>query len=531
MRAATSLTLAIGLALAAAAGVTARGAVAEEGAALVNARCAACHEARGNGTLARIHDVRKTPEAWDMTIVRMVIVHGVKVTAAERRALVKHLADIQGLAPSESTGYRYILERTPGLTDTGPNELLTQMCSRCHSFARVALQRRDKTDWLKLVHFHLGQYPTAEYQALGRDRDWWKIATTDVVDDLAKRLPYASDAWTAWKSHKAADLSGVWRFVGRQPGRGAYDGTLTIQAKGGDNYSVTTALTFADGAKVSRSGNAILYTGHEWRASTRGADGRARQVMSVAADGKSMSGRWFYRDNDVIGGTIMAVRAKGAAAQVMSVSPGYVKAGGSVKVTIAGVGLAGGIGAGDGVTVKVEQRSADRIVATVSAAAGASAGARDVTVGGAKLAGALVVYDAVAAVKVMPEQTFARVGGAGGPIAPVPAQFEAVGYAAGPDGKPGTKDDIRIGVMSAKWSVADFDDTAKAMKDSEFAGKISQTGLFEPAGAGPNPKRPKSTNNAGNLTVVAAVTDGGKTATGKAHLFVTVQRFVDPPIR
>jgi quinohemoprotein amine dehydrogenase len=531
MRAVTSLTLVIGIALIAALGITARSAQAQDGAALVNARCSACHEARANGTHVRINDVRKTPEAWDMTIVRMMNIHGVKVTPVERRALVKYLADTQGLAPSESANYRYILERTPGLMDTGPDELLTQMCARCHSFARVALQRRDKEDWLKLMNFHLGQYPTAEYQALGRDRDWWKIATTKVVDELAKRLPYKSDAWTAWKNHKAPDLSGTWRFAGHQPGRGDYDGMLTIKAKGNDRYSVATALTFTNGAKVSRSGSAILYTGHEWRASTRGADGRAHQVMQASEDGKSMSGRWFYRDVDVIGGTIKAVRVAGAAAQVLSVSPGYVKAGGSARVTIAGVGLSGNVGAGDGVTVKVESRSPTRIVAMVSAAGGASAGARDVTVGGAKLAGALVVYDKVAAVKVMPEQTFARVGGAGGPIAPAPAQFEAVAYAAGPDGKAGTKDDIRIGVMSAKWSVADFDAVAKAMKDTEFAGKITQTGLFHPAGAGPNPKRPKSTNNAGNLSVIAAVTEGGKTVTGKAHLFVTVQRFIDPPIR
>ena len=45
------------------------------------------------------------------------------------------------------------------------------LCARCHSYARVALQRRDAAEWLKLVHFHLGQYPTTEYQAGGRDRE------------------------------------------------------------------------------------------------------------------------------------------------------------------------------------------------------------------------------------------------------------------------------------------------------------------------------------------------------------------------
>ena len=69
------------------------------------------------------------------------------------------------------------------------------------------------------------------------------------------------------------------------------------------------------------------------------------------------------------------------------------------------------------------------------------------------------------------------------------------------------------------------------MQDAEFAGKITGTGLFDPAGAGPNPARPMSTNNAGNLVVIGAVDDAGNKVEGRAQLLVTVQRFVDPPIR
>jgi quinohemoprotein amine dehydrogenase len=504
---------------------------AQEGQALVNARCGSCHAAKADGSRFRISEARKTPEAWSMTLVRMMVVHGVKLTADDRRKLVKYLADTQGLAPSETKGYRYILEKTPGVMDNGPTEQLSQMCGRCHSYARVALQRRDKADWLKLVHFHLGQFPTAEYQALGRDRDWWGIAQTKVVDALAKRQPFTTKAWTAWKSHKTPSLAGTWRVVGHQPGRGDYEGTLTIAAKGKDTYSVSTALNYVGGAKVERSGNAILYTGHEWRAGTRGKDGRARQVMSVSADGKSMRGRWFYRDNDVIGGTVTAVRVKGAGAQLLAVSPGYVKRGGSAKITLSGVKLASAVNLGQGVSAKVLEKRANAIVVQVTASAKAPLGARTVKVGGASMANGLVVYDKVAAVKIVPEQTIARVGGNRGPIPRVPAQFEAVAYMAGPDGKAGTKDDVRIGVMPAKWTVENFDDTAKAMKDASFAGRITQQGLFNPAGAGPNPKRPMSTNNAGNLSVIGTVSDGGASVSGKAHLFVTVQRFVDPPIR
>jgi len=504
---------------------------AQEGQALVNARCGSCHAAKADGSRFRISEARKTPEAWDMTLVRMMIVHGVKLTPADRRKLVKHLADTQGLAPSETKGYRYILEKTPGVTDKGPTEQLTQTCGRCHSYARAALQRRDKADWLKLVHFHLGQYPTTEYQALGRDRDWWGIARTKVVDALAKRQPFTTDAWTAWKKRKTPNLAGTWRVVGHQPGRGDYEGTLTVASKGKDTYSVTTRLNYVGGAKVERKGNAILYTGHEWRAGTRGQDGRARQVMSVSADGKTMRGRWFYRNNDVIGGTLTAVRVKGAGAQVLAVSPGYVKRGGGMKITISGTKLGVDLNLGEGLSARVLEKRPDAIIVQISASAKAPLGARTVKVGGASLADSLVVYDKVAAVKIVPGQTMARVGGNRGPIPRVPAQFEAVAYMAGPDGKAGTKDDVRIGVMPATWKVDNFDDGAKAMKDATFAGRITQRGLFNPAGAGPNPKRRMGTNNAGNLSVIGTVSDGGTKVSGKAQLFVTVQRFVDPPIR
>lgn len=48
---------------------------------------------------------------------------------------------------------------------------------------------------------------------------------------------------------------------------------------------------------------------------------------------------------------------------------------------------------------------------------------------------------------------------------------------------------------------------------------------------GPNPERPRQTNNAGNLKVIATVTAGDKPLTAEAHLYATIQRFVDAPIR
>ena len=507
------------------------GAAAESDQELLAARCANCHAVRDDGTLERVHDARKTPEAWDMTLVRMINLHGVELTAAERRRLVKHLADARGLAPSETAGYRYVLEKTPGATDSGPNEDLTQICGRCHTFARVALQRRDETEWLKLVHFHLGQFPTTEYQALGRDRDWWGIASGETPEVLAELYPLEIEAWAAWKARPAPDLSGSWRLVGRQPGKGAYDGSLTVAAEGGDGYSVESVLTYAGGETVTRKGKAILYSGHEWRAGTKGDDGRVRQVATLSEDGSTLTGRWFLADNDVVGGSLTALRVDGTPPRILSVVPGHLKRGGSAEVVVSGVGLSGVLDFGPGVNVKTLSSAPERIVAELSTLDDAAIGARDARLDDATLAGALVVYDRIDRIAVGPGQTFARVGGNGGPIAAVPAQFEAVAYMAGADGQPGSDDDVRIGVLPAAWSVDNFDDAAAALEDAKFAGTIGPSGLFSPAGAGPNPARKMGTNNAGNLTVIGVVDDGGRKVEGRAQLFVTVQRFVDPPIR
>ena len=128
-----------GLFVAISAGVFASAATADDEAeSILNARCGACHADEGTG-LSRINGQRKTPEGWLMTIVRMGIMHGVEVPPDEKRTLIKYLADTQGLAPSESAPYRYILERQPSHVEDFPPEYFF-MCARCHSGARGALQ-------------------------------------------------------------------------------------------------------------------------------------------------------------------------------------------------------------------------------------------------------------------------------------------------------------------------------------------------------------------------------------------------------
>ena len=113
---------------------------------------------------------------------------------------------------------------------------------------------------------------------------------------------------------------------------------------------------------------------------------------------------------------------------------------------------------------------------------------------------------------------------AGGAVFPKQLQqFEAVAVANGPDGKPGTSDDLQLGTVPVKWSLeeytATFDDD-----DLQFVGTLDQTGLFTPNVDGPNPNRSGQRNNIGDVWVVAEFTpDGGaKPLRARAHLLVTV---------
>ena len=508
------------------------GAHATDAETLLNERCASCHQPLSDGGLSRISEIRKTPEGWDMTIVRMMLLHGVQLASDERQTLVKLLSDQLGLAPAETAPWRYILERQPNVIESPPDDDLAVMCARCHSYARVALQRRDRGEWLKHSHFHVGQFPTIEYQALGRDRNWWDLASNEVPGKLARLYPFDTASWNDWQAADKPSPAGAWRIVGEQPGRGRYTGSAAITSSGQDSYQIELNLSYADGQSVTGQGDGIVYTGYEWRARVQQGGESVLQVLALSEDGQSLSGRWFLNDNDALGSTVRLVRM-GDAPVILSVEPPYIKAGETANLLIHGINLAqGDINLGEGVSVEqILHQGAAAVAIRASAAATAAAGTRTVQLGDAQGEGLLTVYDQIDAVRVEPDYAIARVGNAEGPVAPVPAQFDAVAYMNGPDDLAGTDDDIRIGSMPASWSVDNANETAAAMQDAKFAGQLSATGLFQPAGAGPNPARRYQTNNAGELSINATIGTGDEAVSGSARLVVTVQRWNDPPIR
>ncbi|RIZ43674.1 quinohemoprotein amine dehydrogenase subunit alpha [Pseudomonas aeruginosa] len=501
--------------------------------ALLDSKCQACHMPGEDGALNRIDQSRRTPEGWDMTIGRMVAAHGVRLTSEERQTLVKYLADTHGLAPEEVADRRYLLERDFALVETPDDKKLAETCARCHSYGRIALQRRTEEDWRKLAHFHVGQFPTIEIQASGRDRNWWDIASQEMPKTLSRLYPYQSEAWSQWLAHKKADVAGAWRVVGHRPGWGAYEGTASIEKDGADRYRLNMQLNYANGKQESAQGQAIVYTGYEWRATVKQGDDEIVQVFTLSADGQTLEGRWHKVGVDSMGGELRAVRnGAGSPGQVLMVEPSYVKAGTTQRISLYGSNLSGSVDLGSDLqVVKVLEQSPEKVVVEVRAGAGVADGMRAVSVGKARLEQGLALYKQVDFLKIEPRHAMANVGGNGGVRPKIPVQFESVAYAYGPDGKKGTDDDLRLGYMPATWSVANLNANAEMMRDVEFAGTLQDNGLFIPGDAGPNPKRKYGTNNAGELKVTAVVSDEGRQVKASKPLIVTVQRWNDPPIR
>nr|WP_211168986.1 quinohemoprotein amine dehydrogenase subunit alpha [Aromatoleum toluvorans] len=509
-------------------GAVSANAAGDPGREVIDRKCASCH--LEGGKLTRIPEIRKSPEGWDMTVTRMGIWHKVELTAEERRAVVKYLADRQGLAPSEAAPFRFLTERRPNMQDTPPDEEMAQMCGRCHSFGRVALQRRDEAEWRKLMHTHLGQFPSAEYSALGRDRNWWEIARDKMPGRLAALYPKNTDAWRDWSRAKHRPADGRWVVAGERPGWGAYTGVMTAVAKGNDKYEVSYELHFGAGNKVRGHGDAVIYTGYEWRGSARLGNEDTRSVFALSENGSRISGRWFLKHADEIGASFEAVRAdKTAKSALALVTPHMLRAGDTATVTVAGAGLDAKVDLGPGIEV-VEWlgKSAEQLKLRVKVASDAAPGLRKVVVGGRESDKSVAVYRQIDSVRVEPAFGIARVGGGTNP--PMTAQFNAVAFLNGPDGQPGTDDDVRLGSVPATWSTEPFDERAKHDEDLRFAGHMEPHGQFLPSFAGPNPVR-RGLNNVGNLSVIATVADGDRALNAKGQLVVTVQRWNPTPLR
>ena len=184
---------------------------------------------------------------------------------------------------------------------------------------------------------------------------------------------------------------------------------------------------------------------------------------------------------------------------------------------------------GPGIRVeRIVSAAPEAIVVEVGVASDAAVGARDLFVAGAARPAALVVYDHVDSIKVLPAAGMARVGGANFPKQY--QQFEAVAFHNGPDGKADTKDDLNLGLVDVAWSIEEYT-AVFGDDDKDFVGTIDSSGMFVPNLDGPNPKRRNNANNYGDVWVVATYTPEAGTASARpirarAHLVVTVPLYM-----
>jgi len=504
-----------------------------DGETVVNTKCIACHTDVSSNKLTRISEQRKTPEGWFMTITRMQSANGLAITEEEKMAAVKYLSDTQGITPNESKKYRYILEQQPNIQETSHDTLLTEMCVRCHSAARVGLQRRSTQEWNKLIDFHLGHFPTIEYHALSRDRDWLNIAKDEVVPYLGKEFNLEKKEWNKWaKQFPNRNIDGSWVITGHTLGAGDFIANLKLEKLANDNFNVEINGKYLDGRPLKGKGNAILYSGYELRTSLTINDIEFKQVLAISKDNKSLKGRMFETLHPEEGSSIEGLYTKDVSSKILNSFPKSIKKDSKAILTIVGNNLNGKISLPKGIKVKkVLERTNNKIVLDVYSTATAQSLNGDIKVGSSVRKNALAVYDKVDNIKVFPQYAIARVGDGGGKMPKQHAIFEAYGFNAGKDNKIGTADDIPLGVVNASWRIEAFNEIAKHDEDVKYVGTIdTYSGRFTPSFAGPNPKRKFSTNNAGNIKVIATYKDENKEIQADSHLIVTVQKWVNPPI-
>lgn len=523
---------------------------------LVRSRCGSCHKVDEQMRMSRISYRRASPENWEKTIKRMVSLNNVRLDPADARNILKYLSDHHGLAPEEVRPIAFEAERRQIEYAYTADKDTSDACSSCHTISRVMSERRTKEEWGLLVDMHRGYYPLVDTQPMNGGQGFRRTRPLQtqpgpdgrppdnrhpierVLEHLAKTYPLNSTEWGAWSAAmQAPKVDGRWAISGHQPGKGLIIGQMVISVdpNAPDSFNVETRYTIArTGETVSRSGKAIVYTGFQWRGrgGLPGSDTVWRETMIVERHWKEMSGRWFTGAHDEIGIDVTLVRLS-SDPLVFGSDRTALKTGSTSALKVYGANLPASVKPEDivlGQGVKVTRIVASRpeeISVEVEVASNAPIGPRDLSVTGTVKPATLVVYDKIDGLKVTPQAGLARVGGI---VMPKQLQqFEAVGVHNGPDGEPGTPDDLNLGMVDVTWSLEEYTATF-GDDDTQFVGTIDQYGLFTPNVDGPNGRRSGNRNNIGDVWVVAdlASTGGseGRSLRARAHLLVTVPLYM-----
>jgi quinohemoprotein amine dehydrogenase len=544
-------------------------------------KCGGCHPRDASGMMRRLSYIRTTPEVWEESIRRMVRLNGVALKPEEAHQILKYLSYNNGLSPEEAKPIFWEVEHRlfRDQSDKIPDEALQHTCNYCHTIGRVLSQRRTREDYQKLINMHLGLFPGAENTLRPRKpveleelppeltapngsnpyivpnipspvpiRTDGKYPADVAIDYLAKAQPLITPQWTAWKAAmRTPNLTGKWMLVGYQQGKGRVFGTLTVTAGAApDEFVTKTEIEYAtSGITAALSGKAVLYTGYSWRgrstgpSTTQSADPgtsptELREALLVSRDGNTMDGRWFWGGYQEFGIDAHLVRI-GSTPLLAGASSFSIQSPSTTEVRLYGANFPADVKPadfdfGNGIIAKrVVKRTPSVVTVEVEANAKLPTGIRDISYGRSTAERAIAVYDKIAYIKILPDASMARLGGT--IAAKQFAQFEAVAYAAGADGKAQTADDIPVGLISAHWSLEEFVSTP-GDDDVKFVGKINDAGLFTPNLEGPNPERKKQannypTNNWGDVWVTATYdSPEGKAMKARSYLVVTVPSYV-----
>ena len=545
------------------------------------AKCGGCHRTTEGGVMRRISQIRTTPEVWEQAIKRMVRLHGVTLTAQEASHIVRYLSANNGLAPEEAKPIFWEAEHRLFRDQEDPTlvpEALQHVCNYCHTIGRVLGQRRTREDYQKLATMHVALFPYTDAMvfrpnpaAVGEEEipvtssnlgmyetvlnypkppqqpANGKAPIENALDYLAEKQPLITPEWSAWKAvERTPKLAGTWQISGYQKGRGRVYGQMVIEA-GSTADDFTTKLTLhyaANRQEFMRTGKGIVYTGYSWRGRTKSAGGAStdpsvspaemKEALLIARDGSSIDGRLYWGGYDEFGIDVHITRPNSGIV-LFGTDKYSLKSPSTAQLRVFGANIPAGLKPGDfdlGPGVKVvgiTENNQMEALLNVEVAAGLASGMRDVVLRGATAVNAFAVYDRVSYIKVMPDASFARLGGT--IAAKQYAQFEAVAFANGPDGKQGTDDDLELGPVTANWSLEEFI-SGPNDDDVKFVGKINDAGLFTPSIEGPNPERKKQSNNFGtdnygDVWVDASYQpDTGPPMKARSYLVVTVPQYI-----
>jgi quinohemoprotein amine dehydrogenase len=492
---------------------------------VVRSTCGGCHQVDARHCMSRISGQRKTPEGWEDTIRRMGRTNGVPSSASQAREIIGYLAASQGLSSSEVQDIAYALEKRRNVVENIPNEDVKNACTRCHSYARIAGERRMREEWLKLKDFHLATFP----EELNSPE--WPPSADKAVNYLAQRFPLHTPEWEQERDQPPLG-QGSWTIWGHEPGRGDYIGTMSIAPGKDGTYQSRTSLEFAGGEREERSGEGVCYGGYAWRGSTRSSDGRRiREVFELSPDRTVARGRWFLEEQPEIGGEEERSLETGPS-RIIGVLPRALKIPTTeTSITIVGTHLPTGLAPSDlrlGSNIKVIsilKNTGRQVVARIAVLPGAAVGLRDIEMRGTLGRKLLGLYDTFGYIRVLPERGSARTGGVYVPKQS--EQFDAVAYSDGQDGIAGTEDDFEIGTIQANWEIGNYYYKYFA-DDKQFVGTIDQHGLFTPAVETANEKRPETLNNMGSVWVIASYKppDAKQSLQGRAYLLVAAAAFM-----